>query len=293
MKILIYGAGVIGCLYAALFTEAGEDVTILARGSGLDMLQNNGLKYSSGKNVKKANVRIIGDLDRNDNYDFIFVTVREHQLYDVLAVLRDNVSPNIVTMVNSIDTYDKWENICGSGRIIPAFPGAGGGFDGDVLDAALTPSFIQFTTFGEINGRKTRRTDKLAKLFRRSKIPYQIVSDMHAWQICHLAMVVPLADAYYETTHPEKAGHDMKLMRKTVRRIKRNFGILKRCDVKLTPIKMELFRLLPTGLLTVGLAATFKSGFGDKFMYRHSIKAPDEMRELHLKFYSYLKESCY
>ncbi|MCR5141152.1 MAG: NAD-binding protein [Ruminococcus sp.] len=289
MKILIYGAGVIGCLYAALFAEAGEDVTVLARGSRLEMLQNSGLKYKAGKKTKRADVEIIGELDRNDRYDFIFVTVREHQLYDVLAKLRDNVSPSIVTMVNSLDTYDKWERLCGRGRIIPAFPGAGGGFDGDVLNAALTPRIIQPTTFGEISGKKTRRTSELASLFRRAKIPYQIVKDMHAWQVCHLAMVVPIADAYYETPHPEKAGCDMKLMRKTARRIKRNFGLLKRHGVRLTPTKMELFRLLPTGLLTLGLSVTFKSRFGDKFMYRHSMKAPDEMRELHRKFYSYLK----
>ena len=35
MRILIYGAGVIGSLYAALLSEAGEDVTIYARGSSL------------------------------------------------------------------------------------------------------------------------------------------------------------------------------------------------------------------------------------------------------------------
>lgn len=293
MKILIYGAGVIGCLYAALFAEAGEDITVLARGSRLEMLQNSGLKYKVGKKTKHADVRIIGELDRNDRYDFIFVTVREHQLYDVLAKLRDNVSPSIVTMVNSLDTYDKWERLCGRGRIIPAFPGAGGGFEGDVLNAALTPPIIQSTTFGEISGRKTRRASKLACLFRRAKIPYQKVSDMHAWQVCHLAMVVPIADAYYETPHPEKAGRDMKLMRKTARRIKRNFGLLKRRGVRLTPAKMELFRLLPTGLLKLGLSVIFKSNFGDKFMYRHSMKAPDEMRELHRKFYSYLKSEVH
>lgn len=29
---------------------------------------------------------------------------------------------------------------------------------------------------------------------------------MHMWQLCHLAMVVPIADAYYEADCPEKAG---------------------------------------------------------------------------------------
>ena len=33
------------------------------------------------------------------------------------------------------------------------------------------------------------------------------------------------------------------------------------------------------------LAVTFESSFGDKFMYQHAMKAPDEMRELHKQFY--------
>ena len=35
---------------------------------------------------------------------------------------------------------------------------------------------------------------------------------------------------------------------------------------------------------------TFQSRFGDVFMYRHAMKAPDEMRQLHEQFYAYLAE---
>lgn len=49
MKLLIYGAGVIGCLYAALFSEAGYDTTVYARGKRLESLQNNGLLYTKKK----------------------------------------------------------------------------------------------------------------------------------------------------------------------------------------------------------------------------------------------------
>ena len=43
MRILIYGAGVIGSLYAALFAEASYDTSIYARGKRLEALRNNGL----------------------------------------------------------------------------------------------------------------------------------------------------------------------------------------------------------------------------------------------------------
>ena len=32
-----------------------------------------------------------------------------------------------------------------------------------------------------------------------------------------------------------------------------------------------------------------RSSFGDKFMYQHAMKAPDEMRELHKQFYACMK----
>lgn len=38
------------------------------------------------------------------------------------------------------------------------------------------------------------------------------------------------------------------------------------------------------------LAVTFESSFGDKFMYQHARKAPDEMREPHKQFYAYMKK---
>ena len=51
MRILIYGAGVIGSLYAVLFAEAGYDTNIYARGKRLEALRNNGLKYKKNQEI--------------------------------------------------------------------------------------------------------------------------------------------------------------------------------------------------------------------------------------------------
>ena len=68
-------------------------------------------------------------------------------------------------MVNTIEPYSDWEKMCGKGRIIPAFPGAGGSFDGNILKADLTPRLIQPTTFAEINGMETERIMMLSAIF--------------------------------------------------------------------------------------------------------------------------------
>ena len=59
MRILIYGAGVIGSLYAVLLKEAGYDTTIYARGHRLEALQNQGLLY------KKNNINSYYILEEN------------------------------------------------------------------------------------------------------------------------------------------------------------------------------------------------------------------------------------
>ena len=50
MKILIYGAGVIGSLYGAYLSEAGYSVSLFARGKRLKELKKNGLRYYKIKN---------------------------------------------------------------------------------------------------------------------------------------------------------------------------------------------------------------------------------------------------
>jgi 2-dehydropantoate 2-reductase len=157
MRILVFGTGVIGSLYGALLAEAGYDVSVYARGRRLESLTQDGLIVKCKGEIRKVPIQVLSAIEPEDRYDLVFLTVRENQLHAALEELRQNDSPTIVTMVNSLETYDQWEAICGEGRIIPAFPGAGGGFDGNVLDAALTPPAHPADDLWE-NGWKRKRS---------------------------------------------------------------------------------------------------------------------------------------
>ena len=287
MRILVYGAGVIGSIYAVLMSEVGYGVTVLARGKRLTDLSNNGLRYYKKGKVEIANITVIDRLEDSDKYDYIFLPVRTEQLKQALCELKSNKSPNIVTMVNTLEKYEELEKICGVNRLIPAFPGAGGSIDNGILNASLTPKIIQPTTFGEISKRKTDRIAELAEIFRKSHIPYQIVSDMHNWQISHLRMVLPIADAYYMSSSPETVYENKAIMKKTAKQMKDNFKILAKHKI-LSPFKFYLFMICPTWVFTIILSAVFKSKFGHKFMYEHSMNAPQEMRQLHTEFYDFI-----
>ena len=58
---------------------------------------------------------------------------------------------------------------------------------------------------------------------------------------------------------------------------------------ELSPGKMNIFRFIPLNVLAFALKIIFNSRFGDKFMYRHAMKAQDEMKQLHKQFYTYLR----
>ena len=64
MRILIYGAGVIGSLYAVLFAETGYDTSIYARGKRLEFLKKNGLLYKKNQNIRRAEATILGECYR-------------------------------------------------------------------------------------------------------------------------------------------------------------------------------------------------------------------------------------
>lgn len=292
MKILIYGAGVIGSLYAALLAEAGFPVTVLARGKRLADLRRYGLRYEADGTIKTARVTVIEKLEHDAAYDYLFLPVRGDQLRQALQELRANSSATIVTMTNTIERYEELETLCGVGRLLPAFPGAGGSMENGVLHASLTPGFVQPTTFGEIRGERSDRLRALAAIFRRSHIPYQIVPDMHSWQISHLGMVVPIADAYYMSSRPLEVYKDRAIMRKTAERMKANFALLAKRKM-LSPFKFYLLLLCPLSVFTAALSMVFGSEFGHQFMYQHAMKAPQEMRQLHEDLYCYIKDELH
>ena len=94
--------------------------------------------------------------------------------------------------------------------------------------------------------RKQKRTEQLSQILKYAHIPYQQVNNMHIWQLCHLGMVVPLADAYYQTENPKFVGQDKVVMRKTAIQLKKNFNTLYKNLNTLSPVKMHIFRYLPT-----------------------------------------------
>ena len=73
MKILVYGAGVLGCNLARNLLRAGKDVTLLARGNWAAEIKQNGLrikdKFSPRTSVSR--IPVVTELAPDATYDVI------------------------------------------------------------------------------------------------------------------------------------------------------------------------------------------------------------------------------
>ena len=194
MKILIFGAGAIGSIFAGKLAQAGVDVTVLARNERFDELTEYGLmlKNSISGKVSKSNVSVIKELDEDDIYDYIIVAVQYTQIDSILPILSKNKSDNIVFVVNNPLGYKKYIEAVGKERVMIGFPSAGGerkeGFVNYFIGTGISKLF-QSTTFGEISGEKTERLRNLVKTFKKAKFSPEICSDMDSWQKTHIAVV--------------------------------------------------------------------------------------------------------
>ena len=104
MKILVYGAGVLGCNLARNLLRAGKDVTLLARGNWAAEIKQNGLrikdKFSLCTSVSR--IPVVTELASDAMYDVIFVVLRYTQMDSVLDTLRANRTKNIVFVGNNV-----------------------------------------------------------------------------------------------------------------------------------------------------------------------------------------------
>ena len=106
MKIMVYGAGILGCHLARNLLRAGKDVTLLARGNWAAEIKQNGLRIKDKFSLRTSVSRIpmVTELAPDAMYDVIFVVLRYTQLDSALETLRANQTKNIVFVGNNVRT---------------------------------------------------------------------------------------------------------------------------------------------------------------------------------------------
>ncbi len=104
MKILVYGAGPLGSLFAARLHEGGHEVALLARGQRLADLREQGIVLVNTQTGAEAvaRPRLVERLDPEDAYDLVLVIMRKNRALEILPTLAANHhSPNILFFMNN------------------------------------------------------------------------------------------------------------------------------------------------------------------------------------------------
>ena len=284
MKILVYGTGVLGSLYAARLSAAGNDVTVLDRLHRLADIREHGIVLEEAISGRRS-VEVVGvaeELEPEELYDLVLVPVRKTHLSSVLPALAKNRhTPNVLFMVNSASDPGEIANALGRERVLLGFPGAGGTLEGMVVRYKILPRWIQPTTMGELDGRVSPRLKRISGAFEEAGFPVAISSDMPSWQKTHIALVSPIANAIYA------AGGDNYRLARTrdglvlmVRAWREGFQVLEAIGTPITPPKLKVLKWIPELLQIVLWRQVLDTKFAEIVATRHANAARDEMKQL-------------
>lgn len=281
MRILIFGAGVLGTFYGARLSANGNDVTVLARGRRAEQVRADGLMIEErGRGKLHTRVNTIEVLEPDNAYDYVLVLVRNDQIDSVLSILAaSTATPNVVFMYNNAAGPQRLIEALGSQRVILGFPGAGGEKteDGTVRATVVMP-VIQKTTIGELDGSISLRVRVLADILQQAGFPTAISPDMDAWLKTHVAIVSPIADAFYAADSDIKAlANNRSLVVKMVRAIRTAFAALRAQGIPIAPSKLQIIELLPEWMLVSACCLLLRTSSAELIIARHALVARDEM----------------
>ncbi|GLZ01208.1 2-dehydropantoate 2-reductase N-terminal domain-containing protein [Actinoplanes sp. NBRC 103695] len=247
MKLLVYGAGVLGSLLAARLHEAGHNVAILARGQRLAALRRHGIQLAEEDSpvVRRVPVPVVED--PAGGYDLIAVLVRAHQVDPVLESVA-GLDGDVLFLHAWAAGAEPLGAVIGHERVLLGFPTGGGTMDGDVVRHRASSFVIRRVPMqiGGPGGHESPRLQRIVHIFRTAGINAKAEPRMDARLKTHAAMVVPLGQAVLAAGGPAAFAGDPDAVRGLIRRMRQNLAALPTPPV---PRGIAAVLTLPDGVL--------------------------------------------
>lgn len=298
MHTLIFGAGPLGSLFAARLAQAGQQVTLLARGQRLADLQEHGIVIEQSLSGEREVVRVAttAQLAPDDHYDLIIVVMRKNQVLQLLPILAANhASPNILFMTNSATGAAELEAALGRERVMLGFPLPGGERDGHVIRIVPNqPKRPWVLPIGEVDGGESVRIQQVAALLGSMEgYAVEIRSDMEAWLSSHVAIVGPALSAaiYASGLDPQRMAGTPDALILAVRGLKEAIRALPMAGISPTPAILWLIPFIPEPLLVQMLRGVLSKPELEASLRGHPAAARDEMQHLADEFLSLVKRA--
>jgi 2-dehydropantoate 2-reductase len=286
-KILVYGAGPLGSLFAARLAQGGNQISILARGQRLKELREHGIVLVDALTGERTTTRVdvVETLAPDDGYDLVLVIMRKNHALQILPVLAANRhSPSVLFLMNNAAGPGALVEALGRERVLIGFPNAAGYREGHAVHCLMgTEEDKSFVPFGEVEGGIRDRTRQVACILESAPgFGAQIRTDMDAWLKYHVALLFPsLAPAL------RAAGVDNYRLARTrdlvvlaIRAMREAFRVLHSLGLPVTPLKLEVIEWLPEPVLVLLVQRLLANPLMETALVKHAEAARDEVQHL-------------
>ncbi|MDR3577788.1 MAG: 2-dehydropantoate 2-reductase N-terminal domain-containing protein [Anaerolineaceae bacterium] len=280
-KLLVIGAGVNGSICAMGLHRAGFNVTLLARGQRYEELIAAGVVIEDPFSHTQSTtyVPLVNTLEPTDCYDYILVVVRKSQVMDLLPTLAQNISPNIVFMINNPSGPDEYTKALSQERVMLGFVFGGGRREGSNIRAMIPKRGA--TPFGEINGTITPRLTRLVAILCQAGLRAEVSRNMVDWQATHAALIpslaIPVMKYHLDARALSKSKSDLGLM---VDGMRETLDVLQAVGYHITPRSTSIIRYIPRFLLIESLRLVLPTKFMEVGGVWHVSQAGDEMIQI-------------
>ncbi|WP_379156219.1 ketopantoate reductase family protein [Paenibacillus sp. sgz5001063] len=256
MKILFFGRGTIGTLYAWAFENAGHTVEFYVRegrkmqyGSHVNLEIWDARRSKRDRLVKeKWPIITHEEIKENHDYDLIFMSINPEQVSSAVHYLAPRVGSATVLFFNNF-----WQDPKAAVQPIPVsqivfgFPGGGGGFEGNTLYGGVY-KMVQFGTF---ESEPTKRDLEVRKLFAEAGFKIMVQKDFQSWLWNHFALNVAMEVEVLKSGSFEKVASSPEALAGIGHNMKEMIPVLKAKGSKLDVLTRVLSSLPPrvVGLL--------------------------------------------
>jgi 2-dehydropantoate 2-reductase len=180
MKIAIIGSGGVGGFYGGRLAHIGCDVTFVARGAHLAAMREHGLKIENKPqgDIHIPKVKVTDDPASIGPVDLVIIAVKLWDTEDVARKVKPIVGPAtaVMSLQNGVIKDDIMRREFGAAAVM--------GGVGYVATHISRPGVIdqvgtmQRLVFGEYDGRRTPRAEKLLELLLKAGIQAEISDDV-------------------------------------------------------------------------------------------------------------------
>lgn len=283
MKILIIGAGVIGKIYACRLFKSGVDVTLFARGENYDMIRRKGVEIKNILTSKTTTYQIpvTTEINPNENYDLIIVTVRLDQLKTIGYILNGGKSAKaIMFMLNNIQHIDELQQQYPDKEIILGFPGVGGTSKNNTIEYIQIKQ--QKTTLGNLNGETSNLTLKIKEVLTKSGFDTVIEKNMKWWLKTHAVFITCVSAAIIKQGgNSIRLGENRKAVREMTDSVAEGFKCLQKLGIEITPKNLKtIFLTMPKWFSIWYWQRAMKGNMGTLAIAPHAKIAKSEMQLL-------------